>query len=323
VEPARYLAVPVLSNGRVVGVVGVANKATDYDQCDVQRLEHLMRTTWQVLDQRQRDEAMRISEQRYRRMVETAEEGIRILDTDGRTVYVNPLFAAMLGYAADDILGREAQEFIHPDEIPDYEQCKQRRKAGMSGQYERRMLHADGSTIWTRVSATPILDERNIYAGSFAMFSDITEIKRIERELRDNEARLQAITDNAQDAIVMMDHQGLISFWNPAAEVIFGYSADKAMGQNLHDLLAPQRYHPAHHCAFPRFLQCGQGQAVGKTLELEALHRGGQEISIELSLSSIYLQGHWHALGIVRDVSARKKAEQDLCEANNRLQDAT
>jgi two-component system sensor histidine kinase/response regulator len=123
---------------------------------------------------------------------------------------------------------------------------------------------------------------------------------------------LRSITDSAQDAILMMDPKGNISFWNPAAESILGYREEEAIGRNLHQMLVPERYLAAHYAALPEFLRSGQGNAIGKTVELHARRKDGHEIPIDLSLSAMSLNGEWHALGIIRDVSERKRAEKEL-----------
>ncbi len=128
--------------------------------------------------------------------------------------------------------------------------------------------------------------------------------------LRESEDRFGAIAASAQDAIVMIDPEGNVTFWNPAAERIFGYSSAKTLGRNLHELIAPRRYHEAHHAAFPEFLRTGQGGAVGKTLELAACRKDGREITVALSLSAIAIKGGWHALGILRDITEQKRAEE-------------
>ena len=139
-------------------------------------------------------------------------------------------------------------------------------------------------------------------------------------ELRRSESRLRVITDSAQDAILMMDPNGLISYWNPAAERILGYTKDEAIGQNLHNLIVPQRYLEAHTAAFPAFLQTGLGDAVGKTLDLHACLKDGKEIAVQLSLSAIQMDGGWHAVGIIRDNTERKRAEDALRASESRYQ---
>jgi len=133
-----------------------------------------------------------------------------------------------------------------------------------------------------------------------------------ETNLREREITLRSITDSAQDAILMMDSEGRISFWNPAAERILGYTSAEALGKNLHELIAPARFHPAHHAAYPAFRQTGQGAAMGKTLDLEALRKDGQEISVQLSLSAVQMDDGWHAVGIICDITERKRAEEAL-----------
>jgi PAS domain S-box-containing protein len=110
----------------------------------------------------------------------------------------------------------------------------------------------------------------------------------------------------------MMDPQGRISYWNPAAERILGYTSAEAIGQDLHSLIVPPRYHEAHRAAFPAFRQTGQGPAMGKTRDLEARRKDGKEISVQLSLSAIQINGGWHAVGIVGDITERKRAEGEL-----------
>jgi PAS domain S-box-containing protein len=137
------------------------------------------------------------------------------------------------------------------------------------------------------------------------------KLRQTEEALRESEERFRAIATTARDAIVMMDEQGRVSFWNRAAETMFGYSLKEAMGENVHVLLAPEKYHAAFQAAFAEFGQTGRGGAVGTTLELTALRKDRTEFPIELSLSSVYFQQSWHAIGIIRDISGRKTAEEE------------
>ncbi len=132
------------------------------------------------------------------------------------------------------------------------------------------------------------------------------------RALKESEKRLHGITDSALDAILMIDTSGTISYWNPAAERILGYRAEEAIGQNLHRLLAPHRYHPEHLAAFREFQRTGHGKAVGRTLELAAIRRDGQELTVSLSMSAVMLDGAWHAVGILRDISELKRQQAEL-----------
>jgi PAS domain S-box-containing protein len=139
--------------------------------------------------------------------------------------------------------------------------------------------------------------------------------------LRESESRFSAITDSAQDAILMMDPEGNLTYWNPAAERVLGYPSTEALGRNLHDLIAPERYHEAHNAAFPEFIRTGQGAAVGKTLELHARRKDGREIAVALSLSSVRIKSGWHAVSIMRDITEQKRAEEERMSTLHRQQD--
>jgi PAS domain S-box-containing protein len=127
---------------------------------------------------------------------------------------------------------------------------------------------------------------------------------------------------SAQDAIIMMDSNGNISFWNEAAQQIFGYTRKESIGKALHDLLVPERYYEAYQKGLGIFRGTGTGSAIGKTLELWALRKDGTEFPVELSLSSVQLEGEWVSVGIVRDISERRQAEEDRKNLIADLQDA-
>ncbi|MFO7859929.1 MAG: PAS domain S-box protein [Desulfosalsimonas sp.] len=143
--------------------------------------------------------------------------------------------------------------------------------------------------------------------------------KRAGETLRQSESMMRAISESAQDAIVMMDVEGRISYWNPAAGRTFGYTNNEALGRKLHHLLAPQRYQDLHQNAFPEFQRSGRGGAIGKTLQLNALRKTGEEFPIELSLSSLHLGDGWHAIGIIRDITDRIQAQKALEESEEKF----
>ena len=130
-----------------------------------------------------------------------------------------------------------------------------------------------------------------------------------------SEAMLRAITDSARDAIVMMDAEGLVSFWNPAAETAFGWTASEVLGRPLHDFIATPPMRARFLEAYPCFQATGAGPAVGRTLELPALCRDGSEIMVELSISAVAMGRQWHAVGILRDITERVRQRDELDRA--------
>lgn len=169
----------------------------------------------------------------------------------------------------------------------------------------------DGKILW--ISIAPFS------GGAVIVSEDLTQSKKMANALKENEERLQAITDAAQDAIIMIDNKGSVSFWNPAAERILGFSQQEAIGNHLHNLIAPKEFHERYQRAFARFQDRGEGAAIGKTIDLKAQCKDERTIDVQLSLSSISIEGHWHAVGILRDVTVQKIAERSLQESEERF----
>lgn len=159
--------------------------------------------------------------------------------------------------------------------------------------------------------ASPLRDKDGTIIGIIESARDITERKRVEEALRESEEKFRLISSAAKDAIVIIGPEEEIIYWNPAAESMFGYPADEALGQNLHHLIAPSRHHEDAHRGFDHFRLSGEGPLIGKTLEMTALRRNSDEFPIELSISAVRIKGCWHALGMIRDISERRKAEQE------------
>ena len=143
------------------------------------------------------------------------------------------------------------------------------------------------------------------------------DLERTESGHKRTESQWQvSLTDLAQDAVLMIDPTGCISLWNQAAERIFAYTSNEAIGQDLHQFLAPKRYREAYHAAFPKFKKTGQGEVLDKTIEIQACRKNGGELPIELSLSAIHREDGWHALGIIRDITeqiGRASCRERVC----------
>lgn len=137
------------------------------------------------------------------------------------------------------------------------------------------------------------------------------EKKVIERTrlLKESEQRLMAVMEYATDAIIAIEPVDKIYLWNKQAEKLFGYTFEEAVGKSVHDFISPERFRPPAHEGLKVFFETGMGKVIGKTLELEALARDGTEFPIELSITAVNMNGVWNALGIIRDITARKTEE--------------
>lgn len=128
-------------------------------------------------------------------------------------------------------------------------------------------------------------------------------------EIRQSEERFHGIANAAQDAVVMIDDQRELTYWNPAAVRLFGYSAEEVLGQDFVAVLVPQRYRSAYQEALSKFRLTGGGRFIGRTTELTALRKDGSEFPVSLSVSALQLNQRWNAVGILRDTTERELAQ--------------
>lgn len=151
------------------------------------------------------EQALEQSEKSYRRIVETAEEGIWVIDTETRTTFANPKMARMLGYSVDEMMGKPLDAFMDDEARASAAEHVRRRQLGIAEQHEFRFLRKDGASVWTLMATSPIYDDDGAYAGALAMVTDISERKKTEQALEESEQRFRAVFEQAAVGIAVID----------------------------------------------------------------------------------------------------------------------
>src|SRR5512133_3387087 len=144
---------------------------------------------------------------------------------------------------------------------------------------------------------------------------DITARRQAEDALRENEQHMYRLAEMAVKAIIMMDDSGMVTYCNAAAEKMFCCSPAEITGRNFHSLFIPQQIYTTAEQGVANFKELGTGPLIGKTTEVIALRKDGTEFPLELSISALKLQGKWHAIGIMTDVTERKQFETQIQNA--------
>ncbi len=273
---------------------------------------------------KQGEAALRESEANFRDLFENAPVAYHEYGREGLIRRVNRAECELLGYEAAALLGRPVWELIAAQ---GREESRQRTRRKLSGEeplevVQRTLVRRDGGLLWVEIHDTRVTGANGEILGIRSALLDITARVAAEQAAREREQTLAAVFAGALDAIVMMDHEARVILWSPAAETMFGYTAAEALGQPVHDLIAPPALRVRFEGRFAAFRAAAEGTSLGQTVELTALRRDGTEFPVELSLSAIQIGQQRAAVGVIRDSSERKLAEEALRESERMLRES-
>ncbi|HEX5938487.1 MAG TPA: PAS domain S-box protein [Actinomycetota bacterium] len=267
------------------------------------------------------EERAREAELTFRTMVEQNPAVFYIQEVDpddpavAITTYVGPGHEQLTGHPRNATVENRTlwHSLIHPDD-------RQRVLAaeaasGTDGtdtfSEEYRIVRRDGQVVWLLDRAGLVRPEgRDPYWQGFLL--DVTARKEAERRLRDAHAHLRLMVDSALDAVVSMDVDGVITAWNPQAEATFGWSAEEAIGRPLAETIVPHGQRAAHRQGLTRWRETGASTVLNSRIEIQALHRDGRLIPVELAIVPVAVGDEIVFSGFIRDISDRKRAQEDL-----------
>jgi PAS domain S-box-containing protein len=306
---------------------------------------------------RRAEDELAESKEKYHTVLEGCPDPVVVYDMEGRGVYVNPGFTSVFGWSPEEVLGKKL-DYVPDENWPETQLIIDSVQMGRSfSGVESRRYTKEGNILDVSISAAIHLDRDGTPVGSVHILRDVTaqklaeeqlqkahdelesrveertvklartaeqlkselaERKRVAESLRLSEARFRSVAQTAGDAIITIDSLGKIVFWNPAAEGIFGYSADEAVGRIL-TFIMPGRFRNAHIKGLEQALSTGQSGIIGKTVERVGQRKNGAEFPVELSLASWKTQEGVFFTGIVRDVTRRKRADEEIRHLSRQL----
>ena len=193
-----------------------------------------------VTERRAAQVALAESEERFRRVIETAHEGIWLVDAQGGTLFVNDRMASLLGTTRDEMQGKPVLDYCFPEDLDAARERIGNNLAGRREQFEFRFRKSDGSALPVLAASTPLHDGDGRVIGAVGMFSDLTERKRAEEKLRDSQTLLAAFRNNAPIGMYMKDADGRYLMLNPEMEKVFGKPVEEVLGRTAGDLFGPE-----------------------------------------------------------------------------------
>ncbi|MDZ7371275.1 MAG: PAS domain-containing protein [candidate division KSB1 bacterium] len=276
-------------SGEIIGTFGISRDITQ------QKLAEL---------------ALQKSEERYRMLVENQGEGVAFVDPDEKWTFANPACGRIFGVPAEQLIGRSLKDFTREDEFARILAETENRKKGESSTYELEILRPDGESRWIMVTATPRFDDKGNFVGSFGVLRDITEMKKAEEAVRQNEERYRRFIDAVDDLVFIKDAEFRYQLVNKALADLLGKKPEEIIGKTDDDL-------------FP-FREAKQALRSDK----HALAAGHIVVSIEKIGDRTYEvrkfpipleNGQIGVGGILHDITQRLKSEETIRNERNML----
>lgn len=277
---------------------------------------------WQDITERKKAETdLKESEGRYRTLFENANDIIYVHDLEGNYLSLNQAGQRALGYTLDEALTLNMRQLMTPEHLELAKAKLADKIEGVTRQttYEAECFSKDGRRLTLEINSS-IIYKDGVPAAVQGIARDVTERKLADEALRESESQFRALAETASDAIVTIDEDGVIMFLNAGTETMFGYSENEMLGQPI-TMLMPERMRSKHGAAFARFLKTGQRKISWKSVELPGLHKHGHEIHLELSFAEYNKSGHRCFTSVIRDITARMRADEALRESESRFRD--
>jgi PAS domain S-box-containing protein len=263
------------------------------------------------------------SEEKFRNLAEQSPNMV-FVNKKGRVVYANKKAEEVMGYTKEEFYSPSFNflYLIAPESREQIQSVYERhvKDGGDTCPLEYKLVTKDGRVLDAILTSKLIM-----YEGGNAILGtviDITERKLIQQALQESEEKFRGIANSVGDAIILVNDQAKVTYWNPAAEKMFGYASREAIGKDIHELVVSSSMSEGRNTRIRKgvrtFAETGTGIFARGNVELIVRWKGGSEFPAELSISPIKLRGKWNAVAVVKDITERKQAEQMLREAEQR-----
>jgi PAS domain S-box-containing protein len=256
-------------------------------------------------------------EGRLRAVVDTAVDGVILIDASGTILMFNPACERLFGYAAAEVLGKNVKTLMpapyreeHDHYLGNYHRSGERKIIGIGREVVGQ--RKDGSTFPMDLSVGEAKEEgESIFVG---VIHDLTERKRSDKALLESAARMRAVVDTAVDGVILIDAQGTVLMFNPACERLFDYASEEVVGQNVR-MLMPAPYRQEHDRYLSNYHGTGERKIIGIGREVVGQRKNGTTFPMDLSVGEAKQEGQSVFVGIIHDLTDRKRTEEQLIQA--------
>ncbi len=268
------------------------------------------------------ENALKESEEKYRRIVQNANEGILLIDDKQKITFINPKLADIVGYQPEELEGRPVAEYLFEEDLPLAQSYIKENMEGSKAEFKFRLKHRNGSERWVSVNAVPVFDEPGRYTGGLALVTDITKQRKAESEHHRLHELLHSLINYSPLGIIILDEKGNTELWNPACEKMFSWGSKEVEGKPLPIVPTDKA---DEHLGLRNTIMSGESFT---DREVTRLRKDGKKIHLSISAAPLFNSDH-KPIGIssfIIDVSEKKKSEREreklfrqITAARNRL----
>ena len=252
-------------------------------------------------------------------IVSSSDDAIIGKTLDGTITSWNAGATSILGYEASEMIGQSIFRIIPPELHEEERQILARLERGERiRHYETVRLAKDGRRVSLSLTVSPLFNQSGKVVGASKVARDITEHKSTEQALREGAARLLTLIETAVDGVILIDARGVVLVFNPACEKLFGYSADAVIGQNV-KMLMPEPYRQEHDRYISNYLDTREPKIIGSGREVVGRRKDGSTFPMSLSVGEAKQDGESIFVGIIHDLTASKRTEAELQQAQSEL----
>jgi len=226
----------------------------------------------------------------------------------GRDISIVPLGLGLRGEIGEIVAGSERADFPRQTERLILSVAANQASIGLQAARALNEQRHVASELDQRVAQRTA----ELAAANAELRQEIADRNRAEEAFQRVERQARAIVNSALDCVVVMDAAGKITDWNQQAEETFGWPRPEALGRRMVDMIVPPKYRSLHERGLEHFFKTGQGPVLNRRIEITALRRDGTEFPVELTITPLKSGDTWTFSSFIRDISARRQAEEDL-----------